>query len=176
MPLKYKENQKQKGRPSKYDAKATPILAKALAMTAETSCDTELAKGLEISLSTLYKWKNDYPELSEAIKSGKSIVDKAVVSKLFERTQGIEFTSERNKKPMVYKGEAIVNPKTGDPLYHMIEKTAFVPPSDIACIFWLKNRQPEDWKDRREATVNISDVDDKLKTLSEEIRNADTAH
>jgi CelD/BcsL family acetyltransferase involved in cellulose biosynthesis len=28
-----------------------------------------------------------------------------------------------------------------------------VPPSEVACIFWLKNRQRENWRDRQEVDV-----------------------
>ena len=30
----------------------------------------------------------------------------------------------------------------------------FIPPSNVAQIFWLKNRKPDTWKDKREIDTN----------------------
>lgn len=33
----------------------------------------------------------------------------------------------------------------------------FIPPQVVAQIFWLKNRRPEEWRDKREVAANITE-------------------
>ena len=37
-----------------------------------------------------------------------------------------------------------------------------MPPDTTACIYWLKNRKPEQWRDRREVDVT-ADSDARIK-------------
>lgn len=37
------------------------------------------------------------------------------------------------------------------------EKQIYVPPQTTAQIFWLKNRKPEQWKDKREQSISTKD-------------------
>ena len=48
-------------------------------------------KKIGIATSTLYEWKKKYPEISEALKKGKEIVDFKVESALLKRALGFYF-------------------------------------------------------------------------------------
>ena len=52
------------------------------------------------------------------------------------------------------------------------EVTEEVAPDTTACIFWLKNRQREHWRDKTEHDVTVTgDIADQLKAAREALRN-----
>jgi hypothetical protein len=106
--------------------------------------DEQLAEKMGICTSTFYAWKNKYPEISEALKEGKDVADRKVENALYKRACGFEYeevTTERDE----------INGK-------MITKrvTKFYPPDPTSMIFWLKNRKPDEWRDKRETEVSGS--------------------
>ena len=60
---------------------------------------------------------------------------------LFTRVTGYNHQAE---KVFLYRGE----PRT-------VTYTAHVPPETRACMFWLRNRRPEDWQARAEAPLEL---------------------
>lgn len=50
--------------------------------------DEQLAAKIGITAATLYDWKNKYPEISEALKRGKEVVDIEVENALLKRALG----------------------------------------------------------------------------------------
>jgi len=127
------------GRPSKYDPDRHPIWAEGLAKLGKT--DEEISTAFGISRSTLLEWKKSHPELSVALKIGKSEADTAVENSLFKRAMG--YTYEELK--IVNDGERV-------------EKTVKqVAPDTTAQIFWLKNRKPEEWRDKVHQEVTGKD-------------------
>ena len=111
----------------------------------------EIAKKLGIATSTFNKWRDENPEFNEAVLSGKEIADAKVEKSLFKRAMGYEYEEK--------KVITSLDPKTGETLPVRIEKTTkVVPPDTTAQIFWLKNRKPKDWRDRRD--IEVSDKGD----------------
>lgn len=98
--------------------------------------DREAAEFFKVAESTLYLWKHTHPEFSEALKLGKEKADARVEQSLYRKAVGYSFDSE---KVFQYEGAVIRAP--------IVEHVA---PSDTAAIFWLKNRQPEKWRDKQE--------------------------
>lgn len=99
--------------------------------------DVEIAKMMEINPDTLYGWKKKFPQIAEALKKGKDVVDRQVENALLKRALGYEY--EEVKK--VYEGDKLK------------EKTItkkMVVPDTTAQIFWLKNRKPDKWRDKPE--------------------------
>lgn len=73
------------GRPSKYQ----PDFAKqALKLCRLGATDPELANFFDVAISTVSKWKIDYPDFLEALKKGKDLADAEVANKLFKRATG----------------------------------------------------------------------------------------
>ena len=50
--------------------------------------DEQIAGNVGITATTLYEWKNRFPEISEALKKGKEIVDIQVENALLKRALG----------------------------------------------------------------------------------------
>lgn len=97
--------------------------------------DEQLAEKMGINPATLYDWKNKHPEISEALKKGKEIVDIQVENALLKRALGYEYMEERVE----------ISEKDGR---KVIQTTKTVPPDTTAQIFWLKNRRPDKWRDK----------------------------
>ena len=96
--------------------------------------DDEVAKFLCVTSQTIHNWKKRYPEFAEALNQGKLGPDSEVVMSLYKRATG--FSHEAVKIFMTEDG----------PVY--APYTERYPPDTTACIFWLKNRQPEQWRDK----------------------------
>lgn len=121
------------GRPSKYK----PEFAKQAKFLADKGCtDPEVAAFFEVALSTVSLWKLKHPEFSEALRLGKAEADSRVERALFERATGYQHPDVHISN---YQGEVTVTPL----MKHY-------PPDSTAMIFWLKNRKPEQWRDKPE--------------------------
>lgn len=153
-----KKDKKQPGRKSLYrDEYSNQVLK--LSLLGAT--DKEIADFFGISEQTVNSWKKRYPEFLESIKKGKQIADSNVASKLYNRAIGYDFEEKHYE---------IRKPENKDGQVSFIETKRIkkhMPADTTAAIFWLKNRQPDKWRDRKEvdATVNLGD---ELEGLTDE--------
>lgn len=101
-----------------------------------------------ITRETLNQWKNRFSDISDALKKGKDVADREVENALYERARG----GIREVKK-VFK----VREKYYDDFGRLCEKETlqsaveqiYVPGDTTAQIFWLKNRKPEEWREKR---------------------------
>jgi hypothetical protein len=121
--------------------------------TAEKLCmlgltDVQIANVFEVSEVTLNSWKKKFPLFLKSLKRGKAIADGQVVESLFKRATGYSHPDS----------QIFYNSKTKEVI---VEKTVkHYAPDTTAAIFWLKNRQPEKWRDKHEVDTNIKqDID-----------------
>lgn len=121
--------------------------------------DEQLSKKMGISPSTLYLWKNKHPEISEALKKGKEIVDIQVENALLKRALGYDFQETRIEK----------SEKDGTKI---IQTLKHIPPDTTAQIFWLKNRKPDKWRDKPIGENDGKDIED-LTPLAEMLKQHD---
>lgn len=96
----------------------------------------QIANNMNIGDATLYDWQNKHPEFRDTIKRGKYKVDLQVENALFKKALGTEYTEVKK----VYKNGKVIGEE---------RVTKQLAPDTTAQIFWLKNRQPQDWRDRR---------------------------
>lgn len=134
------------GRPSKYK-KEYDEQARKLCLLGYI--DTQLADFFGVAEATIHNWKIEHPSFLESLKAGKCVADASVVDSLYSRAMG---STHKEDKIFNNNGEALIVPTT-----------KHYPPDTTACIFWLKNRQPELWREKVEAEVNL----DMAKVLSE---------
>lgn len=99
--------------------------------------DEQIAQNMGIAARTLYEWKEKYPQILQALKKGKEVVDAQVENALLKRALGYEYTEERIE----------VSEKDGR---KVIQTVKHIPPDTTAQIFWLKNRRPGTWRDKPE--------------------------
>ena len=97
--------------------------------------DEQIAHNIGISRGTLYDWKKAYPDISNALKRGKDVVDIEVENALLKRAMGYDYVEERVE----------VN---GNGKRKVTQTTKHVPGDTTAQIFWLKNRRADRWRDK----------------------------
>lgn len=110
-----------------------------------------------ISKSTYYEWVNKFSDISDAIKRGKAPVDFEVENALLKRARGYD-AEETVSETVTDANGNIVSEKT-----RII--TRHIPADTAAQIFWLKNRKPEQWRDKRVVSDDIGPDDPVLKLL-----------
>ena len=105
--------------------------------------EEQIAKKCSVSPSTLSEWKNKFPEIAEALKEGKEVIDTLVENALLKRALGYTYEEKTyERKQVTEEGDmGMVLTKT---------VTKEVIPDTTAQIFWLKNRKKADWRDNAE--------------------------
>jgi transcriptional regulator with XRE-family HTH domain len=125
--------------------------------------DEQIAHNIGITTSTLYEWKKRFSAFSEALKKGKEVVDIQVENALLKRALGYTFTEIIEEKINDY------DPTTGEVIGSHLEitkkVTKEVQPDVTAQIFWLKNRKPEVWRDRKDVGLS-GEVNNPMAGLS----------
>lgn len=104
--------------------------------------DEDIAKKMGITGRTLYRWKQQYCQICQALKKGKDFADIEVENALHKSAMG--FTGPDGK---------------------------YYAPNMTAAIFWLKNRKPNVWRDRPKQ-VEEDDARDGAKLLANILEKA----
>ena len=111
--------------------------------------DEQISLNMGRHASTLYEWQTRYPEISQALKKGKEVIDRQVENALLKRALGYEY---EEVKQIIEKDDKGKDRKR-------IEKTVkHVVPDVGAQIFWLKNRKPQVWRDKQQVDLDITGV------------------
>jgi len=133
-----------RGRPTKYRTEFA-AQARRLALLGQT--DAEMAAFFGVSEATFHRWKHAHKDFCESIKEGKADADAKVAAALYQRAVGY---SHPDVHVSNYQGQITVTPLT-----------KHYPPDTGAAFIWLKNRQPDKWRDRIEhqADVTVSGPD-----------------
>ena len=141
--------------------------------------DEQIAHNLNITTSTFYEWKKKYPEISEALKKGKEVVDILVENALLKRALGYSFNEDKyvtiplEQAEYFEKLDEYMNkynydhPDATDSELMLIKeqfpktkimlverKVKDVAPDTTAQIFWLKNRRPDIWRDKQNVELS----------------------
>lgn len=128
---------------SKYETNVKDKLLLVEAWARNGLTDEQIAKNLGIAVSTLNDYKNKHPEFMESLKRGKEVIDIQVENALLKRALGYKY-NEVTK-------ELCKDKETGEETLVVTKVvTKEVVPDTTAQIFWLKNRKPEEWRDKRD--------------------------
>ena len=114
---------------------------------------SDIAKRVGVSEKTFIAWRKAYPEIEQAIKDGKEIVDYRVESALLKVALG--YTTADVK--------TIISPpdKNGNRAIRVEKTEKEVPPNPTAIMCWLNNRKPEQWKRNRDM-MHTEDKDNNI--------------
>jgi len=121
------------GRPTSYRPE---FCQEAEQLCANGATDEEIAEAFEVSVRTIYRWKGEFPDFCQALKTGKEVADERVERSLYAKAIGYTYDSE---KVFQFQGQIVRAPVK-----------EHVPPDTTAAIFWLKNRRAEKWRDKSE--------------------------
>ena len=94
--------------------------------------DEQIAHNIGIRRTTLYDWKNKYPEINDALKKGKEIVDYEVENALLKRAKQGDVTAQifwlKNRRPEKWRDKVQFTDETSlkklDSLIEAIDKKA----------------------------------------------------
>lgn len=121
--------------------------------------DENFANVFGIEKRTWTDWKRKDKEFASLLKNGKEYADKNVEQSLYKRAMGYQYqevTRERNK----ITGEMQVTKQ-------VIKE---VSPDVGACAFWLKNRQPDKWKERSSEPLELPNEEiEALRSLAKQV-------
>lgn len=99
----------------------------------------ELAEWFGVSASTINAWMHEHREFYYAVRDGRKLADARVAQALYTRAVGYEAKEKR-----IEQSEEGVK---------VVDATKHVAPDVGAIKFWLTNRRPDLWQDRKEVTV-----------------------
>lgn len=118
---------------SKYLTHVEPKLKLIECWARDGLTDEQIANNLGVSRNTLYKYKDEHIELFEHLKKGKELVDYEVENALLKRALGYNYEE--------------VTYEMGEETKRVVKHVA---PDTTAQIFWLKNRKPIQWRDKKD--------------------------
>ena len=112
--------------------------------------------------------KEKYPEVKQALRKGKEIVDIEVENALFKKALGYNVPVQK-----AFKLKDIVYGENGKKIseterIEYAEEEIHVPADTTAQIFWLKNRKKAQWRDKVEYEANTGEIN-KVKELLSKI-------
>lgn len=157
------ENESGTGRPSKFNES---LREKILELAKSGKTIEQIADIVGVTPRTIYNWQGKHRDLFHALKEAKQVADDLVEASLFARAVGYSHP------------EVKVFCDKGDVIEHLVQK--HYPPDVTAAIFWLKNRRPEEWREKQpgedDKTVTVQgelkvtkvDLDDRVKQLKGE--------
>lgn len=136
-------------RPKPQDYMTEEVLTRIRGWAMDGLTEEQIAENLGISVMSLSRWKRDKNAddglslIGRALKTSKEIADRNVESALYKSAMGFEYeeiTEERKFNPITQTFEMVVT--------KVVHKKML--PQTTAQIFWLKNRKPQEWRERRE--------------------------
>ena len=121
--------------------------------------DEQIAHNIGIATGTLYEWKNRFPEIDEALKKGKEVVDIQVENALLKRALGYS-----------YEETKVIVETDGRKRVERVKK--HVPADVSAAIFWLRNRKGFVWSNRDAIEAKRIEAEiEKLKAETEKLKS-----
>lgn len=153
MAKKKKSNQGSKG---KYEVLVQKgLIQKVEGWARDGLIDEQIIENIGISKDTFYRWKKLHIEFSDALNKGKEFVDRQVENALLKRALGYEYEEVTQ--------EIMEDATTGRQRMAETKRVRKqVAPDTTAQIFWLKNRKPGEWRDKKDIDANVN-VNKKLE-------------
>lgn len=126
---------------SKYHTHVEPRLIEVEGWARDGLTDEQIAHNLGVAYSTFRDYVNKFSALSAPLKRGKEVVDREVENALLKNALGYE--AEEVTEEYDADGKLVSSKR--------VKKR--VAPNTTAQIFWLKNRKPADWRDKKDVDV-----------------------
>jgi hypothetical protein len=136
------------GRPTKYKPE---YVKQAYKLCLLGATDKELADFFEVHEDTINEWKKIHEDFSVSVREGKKSADMEVVSALFDSTKDRRVAEQQAiKVKKVYWKDGKRHEDEG---VEVVEVEKVIPSDFRSQQFWLKNRQPEKWRDKQEIQI-----------------------
>ena len=112
--------------------------------------DKQIAKNMGIAYSTFREWVKKNSALSAALKKSKEVTDFEVENSLYKAAMGYYVDEIYDEYRTNQEGQQVLVSRN--------VRKKYIPPNTTAQIFWLKNRQRELWKEKREEEASEEEV------------------
>lgn len=146
-------------RRSKYEDYVKPFLSQITEWIKSGATEHEISTALGISEASLNEYKKKYPELIEALRTGRQHVVLQIKAALYKRACGFEYEERRGIK----KGNQIISTEVFK---------RYCPPDTTAAAMLLRN-YCEDWRDKDSVTTDFKKQELEIKKALAEANNFD---
>lgn len=159
------------GRKSYWELKIEPRLEEIAGLCRDGFTNKQISQFIGVGESTFLRWKSKKEELREALKINKYIADLKVENSLYKRAIGYTITEVTEEIYGSPTGKLDKNGKAeikADKIHRKTTKKEIVP-DVMAQMYWLNNRQPEKWRQRKQTEVTGPDQGPiQVSTMDEE--------
>ena len=135
------EEKNKGGRPSKLDEFTEFDFRQVEILASYGLTDSQMAAAFSVSEVTWNAWKKKNEKFLKSLKKGKEAADEMVLRSLYHRACGFSHPEDKifndNGKPLI------------------VSTIKRYPPAPTSMIFWLKNRQPEKWRDKQDLDLKL---------------------
>lgn len=146
------------GRPAVEYHKDHALLGHRLALLGCTNA--QIASTMGIGETLLNRWMNEHEDFASAVRKGRLPADADMAASLYHR--GMGYSHPAVKIFMVDETIVERDPATGNVTSEITTKreryvpyTQHYPPDTGAASLWLRNRQPDLWKERTEQAISV---------------------
>lgn len=136
------------GRPSRFN---DSIKEKIISLAKAGKTNEQIADIIGVHVRTIENWQGKHKDLLWAVKEAKQLADELVEASLFSRAVGYSHKSVK----VFFDSKSLQTVE-----HEVIEQ---YPPDVQAAMFWLKNRQPDQWREKTEVEHS-----GKIESLSDE--------
>ncbi|NHN29642.1 transposase [Paenibacillus agricola] len=151
-------------RPTKWETHVYPRLAEIQQWFQEGVDSGVIVKNLGIAPATWYEYIDKHPMLAELVKWSKAVIISTVEKSLLKAATGYEYEEIRT---------VVEEDKNGKKKTRIEKVKRHQPPNPTAMIFYLKNRAPNEWNDRREVIIDTKAAELERKQLFLDMIEAD---
>ena len=140
----------------KYNTEIVPRMSEIKTWIEEGDSIRDICQKLSISQDTWYRYQKEHETLSELVKLGRQVTQSIVEKSLLKLCTGYEFEELKT----------IVEEDRSGKKRTRIEKTKrHQPPSAQAISFFLRNRCPEEWTDKKELLLDTTQNEQARKQM-----------
>lgn len=139
------------GRPNEVNAKIESNIENIKKYYRFGLTDKQVADILEIGESSLNRYKDENKQFWETLKNEKGKADLEVVASLYKKAIGYEY------EEIEQEGQPSIDPVTKKEtikIKTVRKKRKYVPPDTLSIIYWLRNRQGWQDKQREEKPID----------------------
>jgi transposase-like protein len=141
---------------NKFDTDIAPRLSEIKEWIENGDSIRDICRKLAISQDTWYRYQKEHETLSELVKLGRSVTQAAVEKSLLKLCTGYEFEELKT---------IVEEDRNGKKRTKLEKNKRHQPPSAQAISFFLRNRCPEEWSDKKELILDTTQNEQARKRL-----------
>lgn len=149
---------------TKYETDILPQLSDITEWVIQGDSVRVICKKLHISPDTWYRYCKDHENLSELVDMGRSVLNNDVEKSLVKLCTGYEYEELKT---------IVEEDKSGKKHTKLEKCKRHQPPSAAAISFYLRNRCPEEWAEKKELVIDTSQSEQARKELFLEMLRGD---